>query len=142
MAVDAGKNQVIGVQVAIGAGEAGMFPRLDGKFVVENRLVPGGMGREMAVLAKGGITGLLVVGGGGVFIILSMAAVAIMGQVIAGGMALDARQGLVGTLQRPILVMVDSGIVPGLGGSSVAGNTIGGIAGQFVVGILGSVVIL
>ena len=83
MAVDAGKNQVIGTQVAIRAGKAGVFPRFDGEPVVENRLVPGGVGVEMAILAGGGIAGLLVVGFGGCIIILFMASITIAGQVVA-----------------------------------------------------------
>lgn len=142
MAVDAGKIQVIGVQVTIATGEARMFSRIDGEFVVEYRLVPGSVESKMTVLAKSGITGLLVVRGGCIFVILLMAAKAIMGQVVASGMALDASQVLVGTLQRPKRIMIERRVVPGLGGSSVAGNTIGGITGQQVVWVLGSVVFL
>ena len=85
MAIDAGKLLVIGSQMAFGTGDVPVGSRSNREAMVEDGLVPGDVGAEMAVFTGGGETGGLVVGVGGGLVIGSMAAVTIPGQVVALG---------------------------------------------------------
>jgi predicted transcriptional regulator len=57
MAVDTGKDIVVGGQVAFVAGPAGVGARIQGKIVIENRLRPGQVIGEVTVFALGRKTG-------------------------------------------------------------------------------------
>ncbi len=102
-----------------------MIPGVYGKTVIEYSLIPGDMGAEMARIAGGGETGGLVIGIGCVFIILSMTAITIGGQIITGLVTGVAIQWAVRPLQTPVLVMIEGGIAPCNRRCPMTGHTIG-----------------
>jgi hypothetical protein len=141
MAVDARKLLKIIGRVTIGAYQTRMFSRLDRKIVDEDSLRPGGMGRVMTGVAGRGKSGCLVVGIGRVIVVSCVTTVAILGQVIALAVASVAIEGLMGTLERPVLGMIDVGILPAAGSVTVAGHAIRRKAGLGMVRVSGAVVI-
>ena len=62
MAINTGKEAVIGSQMAVLTGKSGMFTGSYGKVMVEYGLAPGNMGGKMAEFTLGGESGTDVVG--------------------------------------------------------------------------------
>jgi hypothetical protein len=87
VAIDAGKLIIIAGQMAIGATETRVPPRLDRKTMGKNSLGPGDMGREVTILAGRRITGRLMVRVGRAIVICGVTSITIFREVVALAMA-------------------------------------------------------